>query len=74
MPIAMLYIAEGRDMEKKRRLIGAVTEAIASSLEARATSIRVILHEVSPQMWAVGHQTLAERRKTEAASEERQAS
>ena len=69
MPIAMIHIVEGRDMERKRRLISAVSEAIATSLDAPPASIRVVLHEVPPDLWGVGHQTIAERRAAEASSE-----
>ena len=66
MPIAMIHIVEGRDMEKKRRLIAAVSEAIATSLDAPAASIRVLVHEVPADLWGVGHQTIAERRAAQA--------
>lgn len=66
MPIAMIHIVEGRDMEKKRRLIAAVSEAIATSLDAPATSIRVLVQEVPAELWGVGQQTIAERRAAQA--------
>jgi 4-oxalocrotonate tautomerase len=66
MPIAMIHIVEGRDLDTKRRLIAAVNEAIATSLEAPAASIRVLVHEVPADLWGVGHQTIAERRAAQA--------
>jgi len=66
MPIATIRIVEGRDMEKKRRLIAAVSEAIATSLDAPAPSIRVLVQEVPAELWGVGHQTIAERRAAQA--------
>lgn len=66
MPIATIHIVEGRDMERKRRLIAAVSEAIATSLDAPAASIRVLVQEVPAELWGVGHQTIAERRAAQA--------
>jgi len=66
MPIATIHIVEGRDMEKKRRLIAAVSEAIATSLDAPAASIRVLVQEVPAALWGVGQQTIAERRAAQA--------
>ena len=68
MPIATIHIVEGRDMESKRRLIAAVSEAIATSLDAPAASIRVLVQEVPAELWGVGHQTIAERRATQASA------
>ena len=70
MPISMVYIAEGRDMEKKRRLIAAVSEAVATSLGAPLARVRVVVQEVAPEHWGVAHQTLAERRAAEASNQE----
>jgi 4-oxalocrotonate tautomerase len=46
MPIAHIYIMEGRDEEKKERLIAEVTEAICRALEAPAESVRIVIQEV----------------------------
>ena len=69
MPIATIHIVEGRGMEQKRRLIAAVSEAIATSLDAPAASIRVLVQEVPADLWGVGHQTIAERRAAQASSD-----
>ena len=66
MPIAMIHIVEGRDPDTKRRLIAAVSEAIATSLDAPAASIRVLVYEVPVDLWGAGHQTIAERRHAQA--------
>ena len=44
MPIAILNIIEGRDLEKKRALTKAVTEAICKSLDAPVQSVRCLLY------------------------------
>jgi 4-oxalocrotonate tautomerase len=69
MPIATIHIVEGRDMEKKRRLIAAVSEAIAISLDAPPASIRVLIQEVPAELWGVGQQTVAERRAARASDD-----
>lgn len=54
MPIAQIVMMEGRDVDKKRRLIAAVTDAIEKSLEAPRHSIRVILVEVPKEHFGIG--------------------
>jgi 4-oxalocrotonate tautomerase len=62
MPIATIQIIEGRDAQKKRGLMAAVAQAIATSLDAPIDNVRVIVQEVSADLWSVGNQTVAERR------------
>jgi len=62
MPIATIQIVEGRDTQKKRGLMAAVAQAIATSLDAPIDTVRVIVQEVSADLWSVGNQTVAERR------------
>ena len=67
--MAFVSIREGRPPEKIRALISAVTAAIAESLDAPASSIRVVVTEVPLTHWATGDVTLAEKQEqaTEAA-------
>jgi 4-oxalocrotonate tautomerase len=46
MPIAQLYILEGRTDEQKERLIREVSEAMARTLEAPLENVRVIITEM----------------------------
>ena len=64
--MAFVSVREGRSPESIRRMISAVTTAIAESLDAPAASIRVVVTEVPLTHWATGDVTLAE--KEEAAS------
>lgn len=57
MPIAQLYIIEGRTGEQKEMLIHEVTDAISRSLEAPTESVRVILNEVPKQHFGIGGQS-----------------
>lgn len=54
MPIAHINIMEGRDDEKKEKLIGAVTDAICDSLGSPRESVRVLIHEVPKSQWGIG--------------------
>ena len=71
MPMAFVSIREGRPPESIRRMITAVTAAIAESLDAPPASIRVVVTEVQLTHWATGDVTLAER---SAAEKQQQAS
>jgi 4-oxalocrotonate tautomerase len=51
---------EGRDDEKKRQLIAAVTNAICETLSAPPESVRVLLQDVPKTHWGVGGKTIKE--------------
>lgn len=53
MPVAHLYILEGRAPEKKERLIEEVSEAIHRSLDAPMESIRVIITEMPKEHFGI---------------------
>ncbi|AOI59199.1 2-hydroxymuconate tautomerase [Burkholderia sp. MSMB0856] len=61
MPIAHLYILEGRDDDKKERLIAEVTEAIHRSLDAPLESVRVIITEMPKAHFGIGGQSAKKR-------------
>ncbi|KWF18318.1 2-hydroxymuconate tautomerase [Burkholderia pseudomultivorans] len=61
MPIAHLYILEGRDDDRKERLIAEVTEAIHRSLDAPAESVRVIITEMPKGHFGIGGQSAKRR-------------
>ncbi|WP_454830421.1 2-hydroxymuconate tautomerase [Paraburkholderia xenovorans] len=61
MPIAQLYIVEGRDAEKKERLIVEVTEAIHRAIDAPTESIRVIITEMPKQHFGIAGQSALKR-------------
>jgi len=58
MPIAQIYLLEGRTDEQKEILISKVTEAIAQSLDAPEASVRVVLTEVPKQHFGIGGQSV----------------
>ena len=61
MPIAMLYLLEGRDRETKERVIREVTGALERSLGSPPEKIRVILQEIPSESWGVGGVLLAKK-------------
>ncbi len=61
VPVAHLYILEGRDDDKKERLIAEVTEAIHRSLDAPIESVRVIITEMPKAHFGIGGQSAKKR-------------
>ncbi len=61
MPIISVVIAEGRTVEKKRRLIKALTNAAAEAFECRPETVRVILNETPLDHYAVAGVTFGEK-------------
>ncbi|HKR43358.1 MAG TPA: 2-hydroxymuconate tautomerase [Paraburkholderia sp.] len=61
MPVAHLYILEGRDDDRKERLIAEVTQAIHRSLDAPVESVRVIITEMPKAHFGIGGQSAKKR-------------
>jgi 4-oxalocrotonate tautomerase len=61
MPMVFVSVREGRSPESIRKMISAVTSAVAESLDAPAASIRVVVTEVPLTHWATGDVTLQEK-------------
>ncbi len=62
MPLVDVTLIEGRTSEQLRALIGALTEAVVSSIGAPKESIRVLLRELPATHWAAGDVTVAEKK------------
>lgn len=54
MPLVYINLMEGRPAERIEKMITAVSEAIATSLEAPLETIRVMVHEMQPHQYGVG--------------------
>ncbi|MFG6198402.1 2-hydroxymuconate tautomerase [Nonomuraea sp. JJY05] len=61
MPLVNISIVAGRGPDKIRALIRKVHTAVQESLDVPPETIRVIVHEVPPEHWAVGGVTKAEQ-------------
>ncbi|CAD2266438.1 2-hydroxymuconate tautomerase [Stutzerimonas stutzeri] len=63
MPIAQIHILEGRSDEQKEALIREVSEAIARSLDAPLTSVRVIITEMPKGHFGIGGELASKVRR-----------
>jgi 2-oxo-3-hexenedioate decarboxylase len=61
MPIAQIHILEGRDEEKKERLIAEVTQAIQRALDVPIETIRVILSEMPKAHYGIAGESVRRR-------------
>lgn len=59
MPIAHIYILEGRTDGEKENLISEVSSAISTTLKAPLTSVRVILNEMDENHFGIGGKTVS---------------
>jgi 4-oxalocrotonate tautomerase len=57
MPIVEITLIEGRPADKKRKLIGRVTDAIVEAIDAPRESVRVILREIPAAHFGVAGRT-----------------
>jgi 4-oxalocrotonate tautomerase len=62
MPIVRIELMEGRTEDQLRAMVARVTEAMVETVDAPATGVHVLISEVSAPRWAVGGQTVADRR------------
>jgi 4-oxalocrotonate tautomerase len=56
MPIIQVNMGEGRSAEQKRNLVKAMTEAVVQTLDVAPESVRIMIHELGPDHFAVGGQ------------------
>lgn len=61
MPIISVVIAEGRSVQKKRKLIRALTKAAVEAFECKPETVRVILNETPLDHFAVAGVTFGEK-------------
>ena len=54
MPIAQLFILEGRTSEQKADLIREVTDAMHRSIDAPKERVRVIITEMPKEQFGIG--------------------
>jgi 4-oxalocrotonate tautomerase len=61
MPLAQLYLAEGRTPEQKKVLIEKVTQAFVDALGSKPETVSIIVQDIPKNAWGAGGKTLAER-------------
>ena len=61
MPIIVVKMFEGRDVEQKRRLAHAVTGAVTECLGVDAQAVRILIEEYPREHWAVAGTLIADR-------------
>ncbi|HXC54103.1 MAG TPA: 4-oxalocrotonate tautomerase family protein [Rhizomicrobium sp.] len=66
MPFAIVHIARGRPLEKRRRLAVAITDAISEIFELERGATQVLIQEHDRDSWAIGGELLSERQTAQA--------
>ncbi len=61
MPIVHIHMLTGRPADRKKALIERVTAAVVETIEVRPEQVRVVINEVSPELWGIGGVTAADR-------------
>lgn len=61
MPIVEVHVAEGRSVAQKRAMVAAVTEAVSNTMAAPVSAVRIIIHELTPENYAIGGVTIGEK-------------
>ncbi|HEU5280276.1 MAG TPA: 2-hydroxymuconate tautomerase [Gaiellaceae bacterium] len=51
MPVVTVELWEGRTVEQKRKLVGAITDAMVEHAGANPDALHVIIHEISRENW-----------------------
>ena len=62
MAFVHVHIAAGRPLEKRRRLVEAITDAVTEILELERSATQVLIQEHDKDNWAIGGELLSERR------------
>lgn len=60
MPIAQIYLMEGRTDDQKRAVIDKVTHALVEALGAPSEHVRVVIHDVPKANWGIAGRTAAD--------------
>lgn len=61
MPIIQINLMEGRSPAQKRALVASVTDAVVEALGADPQSVRILIHELQPENYALAGITAAEQ-------------
>lgn len=61
MPILQIHLLEGRDKEKKKKLVEKVTQAVCESLDVKPEQVRIILSEMARENYAAAGKLFSEK-------------
>lgn len=53
MPLAQVFMIEGRSEEQKRAVIEKVTQALVEAIDAPRQNVRVWIHDVPKENWGI---------------------
>ncbi|MBM4330224.1 MAG: 4-oxalocrotonate tautomerase [Deltaproteobacteria bacterium] len=53
MPIIHVHMLEGRTLDLKRSLVESMTEAVTKSLNVKPEAVRIILHDMAKNNYAI---------------------
>jgi 4-oxalocrotonate tautomerase len=62
MPIIHVNMYEGRSLEQKKKLVGAMTDAVVKSLDVKPDAVRIILHDIPKHNIAVAGVLASEKK------------
>jgi 4-oxalocrotonate tautomerase len=54
MPLAHIYLIEGRSEEAKRAVIDKVTQALHEAVGAPKENVRVVIQDIPKANWGIG--------------------
>ena len=57
MPVAQIYMVEGRTDEQKKAVIEKVTAALVEAVGAPIENVRVWIHDVPKAQWGIAGKT-----------------
>ena len=57
MPLAHIFMLQGRSDEQKKAVIEKVTQAIMEAVSAPRENVRVIIQEIPKTQWGIGGKT-----------------
>lgn len=63
MPFVTVKIARGHSIEKKRRLVEAITHALVAALDTKPEWITIHIDEFERESWAVNGELLCDRHR-----------
>lgn len=61
MPIIEFHLLEGRTVEQKRQLCKSVTDTVVAVLGVPRESVRILIHNMPPENFAVAGVTAADK-------------